>query len=123
VTATGLRDHTEHVTLHVTPFHMPPQPFLTSAGWSLSGLTTQGRNFHEIPRVSVSDTNLDAVIRKHESSGVPLVIEGMREHQAWPTATFDIQWLRRNVEQRELGNLVRWSSGDILARDTSQKCA
>jgi hypothetical protein len=83
----------------------------------------KGRNFHEIPRVSVSDKNLDAIIRKHETSGVPLVIEGMREHQAWPSAMFDIQWLRENVKQRELlGNVVRWSSCDVLARYPGQKC-
>jgi hypothetical protein len=81
-----------------------------------------GPRFQEIPRVSVLDKNLDAIIRKHEISGVPLVIEGMHEHRAWPSAMFDIQWLRSNVKQRELGNVVRRSSGDTLARYTSQEC-
>ncbi|KAI0277228.1 hypothetical protein BGY98DRAFT_1089999 [Russula aff. rugulosa BPL654] len=79
---------------------MPPESLLTSAGWSLNGLLTQGDRFREIPRISVSDKNLDATIRDHESSGVPLVIEGMHEHQAWPTAMFDIQWLRDNLKQQ-----------------------
>ena len=88
---------------------MPPEPILTSAGWSLNGLITQGHRFREIPRVSVSDKNLDATIyATTESSGVPLVIEGMHEHQAWPTAMFDIQWLRDNLKQRELGRLVSY---------------
>lgn len=86
----------------------PPEPLLTSAGWSLNGLIMQGHRFREIPRVSISDKNLDATIRNHESSGVPLVIEGMHEHQAWPTAMFDIQWLRDNLKQREFGRLVSW---------------
>ena len=90
----------------VTRKNMPPESLLTSAGWSLNGLLTQGDRFREIPRISVSDKNLDATIRDHESSGVPLVIEGMHEHQAWPTAMFDIQWLRDNLKQRELGRLV-----------------
>lgn len=85
---------------------MPPEPLLTSAGWSLKELITQGHRFREIPRVSVSDKNLDETVRNHESSGVPLIIEGMHEHQAWPTAMFDIQWLRDNLKQRELGRLV-----------------
>lgn len=83
-----------------------PESLLTSAGWSLTGLITQGHNFREIPRVSVSDKNLDAIIRNHESSGVPLVIEGLHDHQAWPNAMFDIQWLRDNLKQRELDRLV-----------------
>jgi len=86
--------------------NMQPEPLLTSAGWSLNGLITQGHRFREIPRVSVSDKNLDATIRNHESTGVPLVIERMHEHQAWPTAMFGIQWLRDNLKQRELGRLV-----------------
>jgi hypothetical protein len=90
----------------VTRKNMPPESLLTSAGWSLNGLLTQGDRFREIPRISVSDKNLDATIRDHESSGLPLVIEGMHEHQAWPTAMFDIQWLRDNLKQRELGRLV-----------------
>lgn len=101
---------------------MPPEPLLTSAGWSLNGLITQGRRFREIPRISISDKNLEATIRKHESSGVPLVIEGMHVHQAWPNSMFDIQWLGDNLKQRELGKLVRClGCGDILARDTGQK--
>jgi hypothetical protein len=87
---------------------MPPEPLLTSAGWSLNGLIAQGHRFREIPRVSVTDKNLDATIRDHESSGVPLVIQGMQEHQAWPTAMFDIQWLCDNLKQRELGRLDSW---------------
>jgi hypothetical protein len=103
---------------------MPPEPLLTTAGWSLNGLITKGHRFREIPRISVSDKNLDATIRKHESSGLPLVVEGMHEHQAWPTAMFDIQWLRDNLKQRELGKLVNsLGCGDVLARDTGQKRA
>jgi hypothetical protein len=97
---------------------------LTSAGWSLNGLITQGNRFREIPRISVSDKNLEATVRKHESSGVPLVIEGMHGGQAWPTALFDIQWLCENLKQRELGKLVRWlGCSDLPARDTSKKRA
>jgi hypothetical protein len=103
---------------------MPPGPVLTSVGWSLNGLVTRGPRFREIPRISVSDKNLDATIRKHESSGVPLVVEGMHEHQAWPATLFDIQWLRDNLKQRELGKLVRWlGCCDVLARYTGQKRA
>lgn len=102
---------------------MPPER-LTSAGWSLNGLVTQGRRFREIPRISISDKNLEATIRKHESSGVPLVIEDMHVHQAWPTSMFDIQWLGDNLKERELGKLARClGCVDVLARDTSQKCA
>jgi hypothetical protein len=80
----------------------------------------QGHRFRKIPRVSISDKNLEATIRKHESSGTPLVIEGVHGHQAWPTAMFDVQWLRDNLKQRELGKLVKWpGNGDVLARDTS----
>jgi hypothetical protein len=102
---------------------MPPER-LTSAGWSLNGLVMQGRRFREIPRISISDKNLEATIRKHESSGVPLVIEDMHVHQAWPTSMFDIQWLGDNLKERELGKLARClGCVDVLARDTSQKCA
>lgn len=87
---------------------MTQEPFLTSAGWSLNQLVTRGPRFREIPRVSVSDQNLEVIIRQHETSGVPLVIEGMHEHETWPAATFDIQWLRDNSKQRELG---KWSDG------------
>jgi hypothetical protein len=90
--------------------HMSPEPPLTSAGWSLNGLIMQGHRFREISRISLSDKNLDATIRKHESSGLPLVIEGVHDHQAWPAAMFDIQWLCDNLKQRELGKLVRWLS-------------
>ncbi|KAH9958268.1 hypothetical protein BC827DRAFT_1136369 [Russula dissimulans] len=79
---------------------MPPERFLTSVGWSLNGLINQGPRFREIPRVSVSDSNLEMTIRQHENSGAPLVIEGISEHHAWPTAMFDIQWLRNNSEQQ-----------------------
>jgi hypothetical protein len=100
----------------------PRDPFLTSAGWSLNELLTRGRRFREIPRVSVSDQNLELTIRQHEASGVPLVIEGMHEHETWPTATFDIQWLRDNSKQRELSKMVeKLGSDDTLARDTGQK--
>jgi hypothetical protein len=80
----------------------PRDPFLTSAGWSLNELLARGRRFREIPRVSVSDQCLDVIIRQHETSGVPLVIEGMHKHETWPIAMFDIQWLRDNSKQREL---------------------
>lgn len=99
---------------------MPPGPLLTTAGWTLNGLIMQGHRFRKIPRVSISDKNLEATIRKHESSGTPLVIEGVHGHQAWPTAMFNVQWLRDNLKQRELGKLVKWpGNGDVLARDTS----
>ncbi|KAF8265954.1 hypothetical protein EI94DRAFT_1587226 [Lactarius quietus] len=78
---------------------MPPRPFLTSAGWTLDGLVSKGCNFVKIPRVSVSDKNLEVIIRAHESSGVPLVIEGMHEHRAWPATIFNTQWLCENVPQ------------------------
>ena len=97
------RAHTSSLPSLGTQKNMPPEPLLTSAGWSLNGLIVQGHRFREIPRVSVSDEKLDETIRNHESSGVPLVIEGMHEHQAWPTAIFDTQWLRENSKQRELG--------------------
>jgi len=104
--------------------NMPPERFLTSAGWSLNGLISKGPRFREIPRVSVSDNNLEMTIRHHESSGTPLVIEGMCEQHAWPTTMFDIQWLRDNSKQRELSGLVRWlGRGDILDRDTGQERA
>jgi len=80
----------------------PQDPFLTSAGWSLNELLARGRRFREIPHVSVSDQSLDVIIRQHEASGVPLVIEGMHKHETWPTAMFDIHWLRDNLKQREL---------------------
>jgi hypothetical protein len=88
---------------------MPPLagPSLTSAGWSLEGLISKGCHFLEIPRVSVSDKNLEVVIRAHEGSGVPLVIEGMHEHRAWPATMFNTQWLCENAQQRELSNMVR----------------
>ena len=86
---------------------MPPGPFLTSAGWTLDGLISQGSRFLKIPRVSVSDKNLEVMIRAHEASGVPLVIEGMHEHRAWPTTIFNTHWLCENVQQRELGDMVR----------------
>ena len=84
----------------------PQDPFLTSAGWSLNELVTRGPRFREIPRVSVSDQNLEATIRQHEASGVPLVIEGIHKHETWPIAMFDIQWLRDNSNQRELRKIV-----------------
>ena len=83
---------------------MTQEPPLTSAGWSLNQLVTRGPRFREIPRVSVSDQNLEATIHQHETSGVPLVIEGMHEHETWPTATFDLQWLQDNSKLREPGN-------------------
>ena len=85
---------------------MPPRPFLTSAGWTLDGIISKGCHFFEVPRISVSDKNLEVIIRAHEASGVPLVIEGMHEHQAWPATIFDTQWLSENVQQRELGRTV-----------------
>jgi hypothetical protein len=103
---------------------MPQEPFLTSAGWSLNNLATRGRRFHQVPRVSVSDQNLEATIRNHEASGVPLVIEGMHEQDTWPAAMFDIQWLHNNSNQRELAKLVKYlGCDDLLARDTDQKRA
>ena len=108
--------------LFLLTFNMTLRPFLSSAGWSLSELVVKGLQFHEVPRVSVSDRNLDAIIRKHETSGVPLVIEGMSEHRAWPSDMFDIQWLRTNLKHRELGNAFSWSCCDILARYTGQEC-
>ena len=103
--------------------NMPPGPFLTSAGWTLDGLISKGRRFLEIPRVSVSDKNLEVIIRAHESSGVPLVIEGMHEHRAWPAAIFNTEWLCENVHQRELGKVVRrFGRGDLfLSRNSGQK--
>lgn len=62
----------------------------------------RGPRFLEIPRVSVSDQNLEVTIHQHETSGVPLVIERMHEHETWPTSMFDTQWLRDNSKQREL---------------------
>jgi hypothetical protein len=85
----------------------PQDPHLTSAGWSLNELVTRGRRFCEIPRVSVSDQNLEVTIRRHEASGVPLVIEGMHKHETWPNAMFNIQWLRDNSKQREPSQIVK----------------
>src|SRR5260221_14740072 len=47
---------------------MSQEPFLTSAGWSLNQLITRGPRFREIPRVSVSDQNLEVTIHQHETS-------------------------------------------------------
>ncbi|KAI9446092.1 hypothetical protein H4582DRAFT_2163631 [Lactarius indigo] len=89
---------------------MPPAPFLTSAGWSTDGLISRGSRFLKIPRISVSDKNLEVIIHTHESSGVPLIIEGMHEHRAWPATIFNTQWLCENVQQH------------IQVRDVHNRC-
>ncbi len=102
---------------------MPPRPFLTSARWTLDGLISKGCRFLEIPRVSVSDKNLEVIIRAHESSGVPLVIDGIHEHRAWPATIFNTQWLCDNVQKSELCKVVRYfGCGDpFLPRNSGQK--
>ncbi|KAH9066292.1 hypothetical protein EDB87DRAFT_1732683 [Lactarius vividus] len=89
---------------------MPPGPFLSSAGWSMDGLISRGSRFLKIPRISISDKNLEVIIHTHESLGVPLVIEGMHEHRAWPTTIFNTQWLCENVQQH------------IQVRDVHNRC-
>ncbi|KAI0273333.1 hypothetical protein BC834DRAFT_816741 [Gloeopeniophorella convolvens] len=78
---------------------MPTPGLLTSAGWTLDGLVSSGERFRAIPRVPASDPNLDAVLRKHEESGIPLVIEGLHERSGWPSDMFNTDWLRENGQQ------------------------
>ncbi|KAH9071132.1 hypothetical protein EDB83DRAFT_2577696 [Lactarius deliciosus] len=89
---------------------MPPGPFLSSAGWSMDELISRGSRFLKIPRISVSDKNLEVIIHTHESLGVPLVIEGMHEHRAWPATIFNTQWLFENAQQH------------IQVRDVHNRC-
>ena len=42
-------------------------------------------------RVSASSIELCQVIKDHEHTGLPLVIEGFHEHESWPTKMFTIE--------------------------------
>ncbi|TFY83697.1 hypothetical protein EWM64_g319 [Hericium alpestre] len=72
---------------------------ITTKEWDLDSLLESGRRFRAVPRVSIFDRNLPAVLDAHVESGTPLIIEHLHEHPSWPADLFDIEWYRDHGQQ------------------------
>lgn len=57
------------------------------------GRARVGTSFQPVPRVSVSSSDLDNMIAKHEKCGIPLIVEGWHEHPSWSKDLFSLDYL------------------------------
>lgn len=67
----------------------------------------KAKNFKPVRRISVRSLQAD-IIRQHDESGEPLIIEGFHELETWPGDVFNVEWLLENH-----GNECKCSPGYI----------
>ncbi len=72
---------------------------LTTKGWSLPFLLSKGKRFRPVPRISASDSALQARLDDCETSGEPLVVESFQKHKAWPIQVFTVDYFRQHIDQ------------------------
>ncbi|KAH8116845.1 hypothetical protein DFH11DRAFT_1505692, partial [Phellopilus nigrolimitatus] len=78
-------------------------PPTTTEGWTLDGLLALGARMQRVPRVSAlqSAVRLEKIIREHEASGMPLIIEGWDKTPHWPRdGLFSFEWLLEHGDER-----------------------
>ncbi|KAL6298227.1 hypothetical protein BKA93DRAFT_812084 [Sparassis latifolia] len=80
------------LTLDIDPTKPIP---VTTYGWTFDGLISKGNRFKPVPRVSAlaSVRELEEVVKNHEQSGIPLVIENWHERPEWRKDIFNVDWL------------------------------
>ena len=68
---------------------------ISSSQWSLEGLFKRSRRFKQIRRISalLPEPQLLRIFEEHETSGLPLIIEGWDKHTRWPKDLFNVDWL------------------------------
>ncbi|PVG01994.1 hypothetical protein CPB86DRAFT_780884 [Serendipita vermifera] len=89
-----------------------PTNFVTTEGWSLDGLLSQGRNFQLVPVVDIaqkSPSQIEDLVKSHEKSGLPLLMRNWNETHTWGKEIFDPTWLEKEegdstVQVRNLYN-------------------
>jgi methionine synthase II (cobalamin-independent) len=71
---------------------------MATKGWSLDSLISSSRTFRAVDRVPASSSELSEVIKDHERTGLPLVVEGFHRHENWPTKMFTIEGFEKYSE-------------------------
>jgi hypothetical protein len=57
--------------------------------WTLEALLSRG--FEEVDRIAANSPNLLDVIREHEESGEPVIIEGLHKERQWDADLFSLE--------------------------------
>ena len=82
----------------------PSPASVPSSQWDLENVFRQGKNFKNIRRVSAlsSKEEVESVIKEHDESGEPLIIEGFHELKSWPHEVFSIDWLLQHYVKQSV---------------------
>ncbi|KAI5121653.1 hypothetical protein M0805_002729 [Coniferiporia weirii] len=106
----------------------PRPPPATTKGWTLDGLLALGPRMRPVSRVSrvsalQSGTALEAIIRRAETEGTPLIIDGWQHTPCWPgDRLFGTEWLLEHGEQNiSVRNCVSREDKDILFKEFVEK--
>ncbi|EIW85075.1 hypothetical protein CONPUDRAFT_47026 [Coniophora puteana RWD-64-598 SS2] len=67
---------------------LDPTATRTTRDWTLDKLLEMSTNFRRIRRIHARCADLKEITEKHESEGVPLIIEGYQTHPHWPSDVF-----------------------------------
>lgn len=70
---------------------------ISTKGWTLENVLARGSNFLQIPTVDVTTfqvAEIERLVQKHESSGIPLLMTGFQRRPSWDSHKFSPEWLR-----------------------------
>lgn len=93
---------------------LDPMATRTTRDWTLDKLLEMSTNFRRIRRIHARCADLKEITERHESEGVPLIIEGYGTHPHWPSDVFSPEGFIengnpdvnvRNVHNRADGHL------------------
>lgn len=73
-----------------------------SSHWNLENIFRQGKNFKNIHRISakLSQEAVISVIKKHDESREPFIIEEFHELETWLCKVFNIKWLLEHYDKQ-----------------------
>lgn len=86
----------------------------STKGWILDEIIEEGDNFHHVERVSATAPDLLDKIKKYETNGVPLVIEGFHKHSKWPQRMFTIDEFVETYEGNGTRSITDYMQGSRL---------
>ncbi|KAG8876333.1 hypothetical protein FRC20_001836 [Serendipita sp. 405] len=76
--------------------HASPEDRISTKGWSMDELLKRGSNFRPVPTFNVEDASLEevvAVVKHHEESGIPLMLQNWHKRSSWDPELLSASWL------------------------------
>lgn len=70
---------------------------VSTEGWTLKNIIEKGTNFRQIPTIDVAKFKIheiEQLVQKHESSGIPLLMTGFHRRPSWDSRIFSPEWLK-----------------------------